>query len=527
MFSRILIKHRQFAALAFIVAGFLFLGWLAIESLSTVQDTTTELENLYTQQVLAGDIDIVLENTQFTLERMALTPANASEHSATLRSTLLEAERGIEELQEISVDNPIIAILETGLDDLIQSVDNALIPIIGTTPLDEISLVNNISQRQESARSLRGQIQQIEQRLLVDIAQQNEDTEATVASARLRIVVAIGSLAVLVAGLSLSNVLAITSGLNILRDGATRLAQNQLSSSIDFGRRRDEFSELGDNFNVMADAIRSQRIAIQQQIRELEDARAKAERATELKSVYLANMSHELRAPMHIILNFTKLVADGELGQITEQQEHSLRRVIMSSENLLTVINDLLDIARIEAGQLEIRAEDFDLCQFADEMIGSTEALLSQAEKTDRVKASMVGDPASPLMVHADPVRVRQIMINLLSNAVRFTDKGHIHLSFGLGKDSVTVCVEDTGVGIPKDKQAAIFGRFQQAHYEPQRGGTGLGLAIAQELVVLQGGRMWLTSEAGQGSAFYFTLPLAGTATAQAANSTQNPIAAS
>jgi signal transduction histidine kinase len=209
---------------------------------------------------------------------------------------------------------------------------------------------------------------------------------------------------------------------------------------------------------------------------------------------------------MHIIMNFTRVVLEGEAGEINEEQTKFLNRVMDSSNHLLAVINDVLDMARIEAGQLEIELADLDLSDLMDEMTVSAQALIEQSEKSIKFSVQVPDDLPN---VFADERRVRQILLNLIGNAIRFTDKGGIKLTFGVGTDALTVCVEDSGVGIPSDRLVDIFDRFEQVSEldEERQGGTGLGLTIARDLTRLQGGRIWATSTPGKGSTFCFTLP--------------------
>ncbi len=220
----------------------------------------------------------------------------------------------------------------------------------------------------------------------------------------------------------------------------------------------------------------------------------------ERKSTFLTTMSHELRAPMHIILNYGRLV--GELGDLNAMQKTSLNNVLQSANHLLEVINDVLDMAKIEAGQLELHLQNLDLKPLLLEMETSARGLMGQKPLFFAIEA-----PDSIPPVLADPVRVRQILLNLISNAVRFTDEGGLTLTVQPKGKILEIGVRDTGTGIPSEKIAVIFERFQQG--TNRRGGTGLGLTITRDLVQMMGGQIRVTSTEGQGSTFYFTLPLA------------------
>jgi signal transduction histidine kinase/HAMP domain-containing protein len=239
-------------------------------------------------------------------------------------------------------------------------------------------------------------------------------------------------------------------------------------------------------------------------VTELRDNNFQLERANRLKSEFLANVSHELRTPMNAIIGYTKLMLDGLDGELNEQQESDLGRVATAADNLLGLINGLLDLAKIEAGRMEINPEELDLRVLADEVV---ELIRPQADARKISLGSQI--PRSMPTVWADRARIRQVLLNLLSNSVKFTDSGGVTVGASAADGWVTVSVRDTGIGITPEAQAYIFDEFRQADSSTTRkyGGTGLGLAISKRLVSLHGGRIWVESTPGGGSTFNFTLP--------------------
>jgi signal transduction histidine kinase len=239
---------------------------------------------------------------------------------------------------------------------------------------------------------------------------------------------------------------------------------------------------------------------------ELRENNVQLERASRLKSEFLASVSHELRTPMNAIIGYTKLMLDGLDGDLTDQQAMDLRRVAGAADNLLVLINDLLDLAKIEAGRMEIRPEDIDIATIASDVM----ELVRPAANAKHIRVRSAIAPDLP-RVFVDPSKTRQVLANLMSNAVKFTDKGGVALEAAAADGWLTVTVRDTGIGIPADALGYIFDEFRQVDSSTTRkyGGTGLGLAITRRLVELQGGRIWVESEMGVGSAFHFTVPVA------------------
>ena len=229
------------------------------------------------------------------------------------------------------------------------------------------------------------------------------------------------------------------------------------------------------------------------------------EAANRLKTEFVASMSHELRTPLHTIIGFTELLAEEIEGPLNEKQKRFLSHIHRDSLHLLELINDILDLSRIEAGRLDLRQEVFAMTTAIEEVMAT---IRPQAV----ANALQLEGPFTPdIALRADRVRFKEVLYNLLSNAVKFTPEGgRVRVEGALRDKAVEISVIDTGVGIPALEQGAVFDKFHQvgATVRGLKEGTGLGLAIAKQLVEAHGGRIWLSSEVGRGSRFSFTMPL-------------------
>jgi signal transduction histidine kinase len=238
---------------------------------------------------------------------------------------------------------------------------------------------------------------------------------------------------------------------------------------------------------------------------ELRAAKSRAEAANRHKSEFLANMSHELRTPLNAVLGYAELIQDGIYGEVSKKMQGVLERIQQNGRHLLGLINDVLDLSKIEAGQLTLSPVDYSMRELVLDVVSATEALASEKKL-----ALEVDVPADLPHGRGDERRLTQVLMNLVSNAIKFTEAGSVSIGANVEDGSFLVTVSDTGVGIAPEDRERIFEEFQQVDSSSTRkkGGTGLGLAIARRIVELHGGRIWVESTPGQGSTFAFTLPL-------------------
>jgi signal transduction histidine kinase len=337
----------------------------------------------------------------------------------------------------------------------------------------------------------------------------------------------------LIAGISLTSV-AITrryvaGPLSKLQKSATSIAHGDLEAPIETGGG-DEIATLAQDLNAMRESIKQlfgdlresnlkleeygrileqkveERTAeLEQAMGEAEDARASAEDANRSKSQFLANMSHELRTPLNAILGYTELMLDNIYGEVPEKSREVIARVDYNGRHLLGLINDVLDLSKIEAGRLQLSLADYSMKEVVNTAVTSVESLA--ADKNLALRARV---PPDLPVGRGDEQRISQVLLNLLGNAIKFTDAGEVSLQVHSTNGTFVVSVADTGPGISEADQKHIMNEFHQADDSStkEKGGTGLGLAISKRMVEMHGGEIWVESILGKGSTFWFKIPI-------------------
>lgn len=296
--------------------------------------------------------------------------------------------------------------------------------------------------------------------------------------------------------------------LESLRRGVESIREGDLTARLDI-KTGDEIEILADEFNEMAAHLREAYTGLERKVAErtqaLTTANEKLEEANKHKSQFLANVNHELRTPVSAIIGYARLVLRATEGRIAPLQKENLQDLLNNAERLLTLIDSLLDFAKIEAGKVEVRAEPVRL----DELVHAAASTIEPILNGGRVRLVREIAPGIPI-VNTDREKLRQIILNLLDNAVKFTERGEIKISASREGGSLRLVVSDTGIGIAKEDLDRVFEEFHRGNTTRVDGyrGTGLGLAIVRRFVALLGGSVSVQSESGKGAVFTVTIPL-------------------
>ena len=277
--------------------------------------------------------------------------------------------------------------------------------------------------------------------------------------------------------------------------------------------RRITQEEIGSQLILLAIEDVTEKMRLERELaertRDAKKAQFEAESATMAKSDFLANMSHELRTPLNSIIGFSEVLEDQLLGTLNESQRENVMYILKAGRHLLSLINDILDLSKVESGKMELDVESVSLQELLDA------SLVMQREKALRhgIKMDLQFEPDHSVMIEADERKLKQILFNLLSNAVKFTPDGgqvQVKLKEINGAQDIEIGIRDTGIGIRQEDLPKLFKEFAQlsSPYDKQFEGTGLGLALTKKLVDLHGGRIWVESEFGKGSLFAFVIPV-------------------
>jgi signal transduction histidine kinase len=291
-----------------------------------------------------------------------------------------------------------------------------------------------------------------------------------------------------------------------LQRAASRIGAGHLAERIDV-RGGDELAALGATFNRMSaelqESYRDLEGKVAERTHELAEASRQLAAASRHKSEFLANMSHELRTPLNAVIGFSEVLLERLFGDLNEKQQEYLNDILTSGQHLLALINDILDLSKVEAGRLELQIAPMRL----PELLESSAAMMRERAVRNGITLRLDIDPEVDV-IRADERRIKQVLFNLISNALKFTPQGgHVTISASADTDWVHIAVRDDGGGIAEEDQARIFEEFEQAGTHNAQEGTGLGLPLSRRFVEMHRGRLWLESRGGEGSTFTFSLP--------------------
>lgn len=391
-----------------------------------------------------------------------------------------------------------------------KTADGIEMSMAATTYIDEFS---------KPVEAIKGKMSASIQKNKEHIEKQINDTQNTF------IGIFITILLLLVAGLASLLSRTITQPIKMLKKGSEAVGKGDLDYKVEV-KTGDELEELADSFNKMSSDLKkyidelrlvkekereelirwNKRLEekVEERTRELDITNKQLQEVSQAKSAFLANMSHELRTPLNSIIGFSEILLEKTFGEMNEKQTKYANNIYTSGKHLLTLINDILDLSKVEAGKIELKIEEFSLQEILTECQTLVKSLAGKKNIWLEVKIEGIST------IKADPVRFKQIMYNLFSNAIKFTpDKGRVDVTAKPVDEMVQITVQDTGIGIAKEHYEKVFDEFQQidSSYSKQYQGTGLGLPLTRKLVELHGGKIWLESEPGKGSTFTFTIP--------------------
>jgi signal transduction histidine kinase len=299
-------------------------------------------------------------------------------------------------------------------------------------------------------------------------------------------------------------------GMIALLDIHNKAVETLIESSSDISfirlamlRAAGFLTEVMPHFEMKLRGFQEANHRLRQRTHELAHLQEQALLASQAKSRFLSHMSHELRTPLNSILGFSEVLSSGLAGEVNDEQSRQLQMVRDAAQHLLSLVNDLLDLGRIEAGRVVARLESFSLEELLENVMRTVQPLADKKH----LRLERHADCADVIM-HSDQRLLRQVMLNLLNNAIKFTEKGQVTLSCNVDRSVVTVVVEDTGPGMAPEQLKRLFTPFEQVHRDDQRAGTGLGLYLSQVFIEQLRGDISVSSEVGKGSRFTVTVPL-------------------
>jgi signal transduction histidine kinase/DNA-binding response OmpR family regulator len=424
-------------------------------------------------------------------------------------AAISKVKRVYEEVKDLTKDNPgqqgrldlVIPLIEKKLAELRETI--ALRKGVGFEAALEVVLTNRGKTIMDDIRVVIGAMQEEERRLL---SERSVAAKANVRNTQVAILLSTVGAFVLLLVISVAIARSITGRVSEIAVVANRIAQGDTDQTLSLSSTQDEITDLAQAFNTMT----AKRRQVEKELATTRDAALAAVRS---KADFVATMSHEIRTPLNGVIGMTDLLLATDLD--TDQQE-MVETLKNSGEFLLTVINDILDFSKIDAGKLDLEVIDFDLRTAVDEVLN---ILAERASQKDLELIGLVY-ATTPLQLRGDPGRIRQILFNLIGNAIKFTQEGEIVVDVSVietatDKTTLRFAVTDTGIGIAPETQRTLFESFTQADSSTTRkfGGTGLGLTICKKLVALMQGEIGVISEKGQGSTFWFSIPFTHSST--------------
>lgn len=503
----------------------LFLGILAFNSIQTPQTIRTAFERVSQNSLplvtaleemkFAGS-RLISSTNEFIFDNHLAKEAHyagaeadeadgASGELAEIAEVIEQYNSALETYRRLASadeDTGQIALIETGGTELLRlSTEIVEQETIGATLAEVLALRDQLENAEEAFLEVIASALADEQ---PELAARADAVDAAVENSRLLIlIIALLTLATS-AGVAVYLLGSIMRPLHRLEAAAASLSAGQMNARVGL-TTRDEIGRVSQTFDQMAEYIQQLIADLNKQVVEAKAAQERAETSDKVKSAFLASMSHELRTPLNAIINFTRFVADGDMGPVNAEQRDMLNEAINSARHLLRLINNILDMSKIESGSLNLFVEDnISLNSILESAASTARGLL--ADKPVCLHTEI--EPDLPLL-RGDKQRILQIVLNILGNACKFTDEGEIRLRARQVDSSIEIAVSDTGPGIAAEDQRFVFEPFQQTKTGlRQGGGTGLGMPIAKSLAEAHGGRLWLESEPGKGATFYVTLPV-------------------